>query len=768
MRRLTTRHLVSFSTDHPWTVIAIFFIMTALMLIPIKNLKIEPDVKSLLPESIKDSMTDNQPEQSVDYDTLAIMFSGDNLFTVSGLKTFENAIEEIGSRLSAGKTVMPFSQTILERKGKRLVIQTLSPGGKAPESEEDLKIFRERLEKSPFVEGLITSKNHDVLAAYLFIHKGVDYIKMMNEVRSITDPLSKSFKITITGTMPFSAEIEKFLTKDFAKLLVLVLITILLSYYLGFRSRRALFIPMVLVGTGTVFSLGGMALAGFKLTMVSIISPPLVLTLGSSYSIHVLNSYYTRLGRHPEEEKKKAIKASVTGISKTVVFASLTTIVALMSLLLASIKQTREFALATSFGILITAVLSITLLPAILSLQKKPVRKKIDTITTDTLSKILSSAGPVIIRARKTSIAVMILIVAAFVYIYPKISFNTSPFKYFPQKSVVIKDNTYFMSEIGGIEEMGIIFTPKRNEKGFFLRKDILNNIHDIEQKIKELGNVSFVFSFPEYLEYAGKTLGKDPYDYGSRGLNLLVSRLFHTAEGNNGGKYINKDFTRLFIAIKIQNKSLSRPVDENDMIQLKEQLTEILSTTVNPETDWKLNGISLAFLDLTHQMRRDFIVSTIAALLAIGILAFIAFRSIIPSLLALIPLLAGIFTSLILMVLTNIPLDMTTIMVACISIGVGVDDSIHFLLRHHYNKERYPDDPEHAVYETLIHAGRPIILTTVSIAAGLMFLVLAKFQPIRYFGLLIVFTLSTAMFATLMLLPPLLNSRHKDNSGGS
>ncbi|MCD6396204.1 MAG: MMPL family transporter, partial [Spirochaetaceae bacterium] len=151
--------------------------------------------------------------------------------------------------------------------------------------------------------------------------------------------------------------------------------------------------------------------------------------------------------------------------------------------------------------------------------------------------------------------------------------------------------------------------------------------------------------------------------------------------------------------------------------------------------------------------------VSTITALILILIVSSLSFKSIIKGLLTLIPLITGIFTSLILMAIFHIPLDMTTIMVSCISIGVGVDDSIHFLLQYQKQIALNPSNPGSAVYETLIHAGRPIAITTLSIVAGLLFLGFAQFQPIRYFGLLIVFTLSTAFFATLFILPPILKS---------
>lgn len=754
--------LVLFSIRRPWLVIIISLTLTLLFLFPMSNLKIEPDVMSLLPASVQQELEGNSPEQSTDFDSIAIMISGHDVFIPRNLLLFEATYKKIRDSISAEKVLEPFSQTLLQKSGTRLNPVTLSPTGSAPKTEEEAAVFKERLKEDPFVTSLLTSKNRDVLIVYFFVRKGMDYLKMMDKVNKLLVPLKQNLTVTVTGTAPFSAETERFLTKDFNKLLILVIAVILLSYYLGFRSRRAVFIPILLILSGTVFALGGMALLGFKLTMVSIVTPPLILTLGSSYSIHVLNAYYSLLRKKKGMDKKEAVEVSVTGISSTVLLASVTTIIGLLSLLLATIQQTREFAVATALGIFFTALLSLTLLPAFLILQRVPEQKKLHDLSKDNLSRILNFIAPRIIHKRYTALIIIASIITGFFLVYPHIVFNTNPYKYYPPDSKIILENQRILSKVGGLEDISITFYSKEEKKGFFLDPGALKSIRTIEKKIRTIDNVSFLSSYPSYLDYAGKVMsGKEGF-FSSKGLNMLVARLFHTAFGEQAGQYVNKDFTRLTTTIKVYNNAENRPIDEHDTAEIKTELYSILSKNIPAGIEWKVQGMSFAFLDLSHQMRRDFLVSTLGALIAISIVAFFAFKSIFRSILALIPLLMGIFSSLIFMALFRIPLDMTTIMVSCISVGVGVDDSIHFLLRHHQNSIRYPDNPEKAVYETLIHAGRPIVLTTVSIVSGLLFLTLAKFQPIRYFGLMIVFTLTTAMLATLLLLPPLLNIHNR------
>ena len=754
MRKISTRPLVEFSVRHPWIIIGISLIITIAFALPLNKLQIESDVETLLPDEFTSGTSS---EQTAAYDKLIIMVSGKNLFTVEALLDFQNSYKELQSSLPVHEIIDPFSFTTLQKVGSRLTAVPISPGGKAPVNEKDLGVFIKRLNESNFTSGLLTSKAKDTLVVILLLEKTNKYKESTEIINSIVDPLRTNLDVVVTGTLPFSAETEIFLTEGFSKLLLFVIATILTSYYLGFQSKRAVFLPITIVISGTIFSLGIMVIAGFKLSMVSIVSPPLVLTLGSSYSIHVMSAYYN-FARQSNESKVDIIINSVTNISGTVILASFTTLIGLLSLLLATIDQTREFAIITAIGIFFTAILSVTLLPAFLAIQPTPLKKKLKILDKDPLSKFLNRIGPQIVEWKYQAIFLIILIMTVFIILLPKVSFNTSPVKYFPESSSLIVDYYKFLKNIGGIEELRIELKGK--EKGFFLQPEVLSRVYDLEQKLTDLPNVSYIFSFPQYLSYAGKVMTGNEEYFNSRGLNLLVSRLFGTI--NKDETIVNKDYSQMSILIRTFNREKNLPIDEGDTLALKQDLENILINNLDSSFQWELTGISLNFLQLSNQMRRDFLVSTIAAFILIGIVASIAFRSIIKGILTLIPLLTGIFTSLILMALFKIPLDMTTIMVSCISIGVGVDDSIHFLLHYQNQIKLNPDNPGAAVQQTLLHAGRPIVITTLSIVAGLLFLGFAQFQPIRYFGLLIVFTLSTACLATLFILPPLLKTTQK------
>jgi len=165
----------------------------------------------------------------------------------------------------------------------------------------------------------------------------------------------------------------------------LTALIILGFYFLSFRSVRGVVLPFLVVVLGTVWSMGFMALLGYSLTIVNIIIPPLVLTLGSSYSIHLLNQYYR--GARGTADNGLWLVGVVEHVSRTIMFAAATTIVGFLSLLVTDIRQTREFALAAGFGITASALLSLIFLPALLSRLSPPPEEQAHRVRSGAVSR---------------------------------------------------------------------------------------------------------------------------------------------------------------------------------------------------------------------------------------------------------------------------------------------------------------------------------------------------------------------------------------------
>ena len=226
-------------------------------------------------------------------------------------------------------------------------------------------------------------------------------------------------------------------------------------------------------------------------------------------------------------------------------------------------------------------------------------------------------------------------------------------------------------------------------------------------------------------------------------------------------GFIASQDFSSITITMRIYDSSEGEFIDEVGLRQLLTRIDEIQKRELPPEITVQRWGPILRYLSLSNVLQRDSIISMLIAAAAILCITAMAFRSIPFGLYALVPLATGIMLNVLFMVLAKIPLDMITIMVSSIAIGVGVDDAIHFLIQ--YRKQMRGQrtsgrqDIEKGIVKTLSVTGRPIVLTTLSILAGLLILSFAAFKPIRYFGVLVAFTLSAACIGTIVVLPAVL-----------
>ena len=199
-------------------------------------------------------------------------------------------------------------------------------------------------------------------------------------------------------------------------------------------------------------------------------------------------------------------------------------------------------------------------------------------------------------------------------------------------------------------------------------------------------------------------------------------------------------------------------PVRQDILILLSEKLKFLQSRAdelIPPEITYSAWGNRIMFLDLADTMVRDQFVSLFLSSLLIFFLTALVFKSPLYGLLSLLPILCGIVMNYLLMIVTQIQMDMTTTMVSSIAVGIGVDNAIHYLLT--YRRIR-KDNPKQTTGENLIVTtvvtGRPILLTGLGIVGGLLLLCLSSFKPIGFFGLLVAFTLFATTIGTLTFLP--------------
>jgi predicted RND superfamily exporter protein len=376
MKSPIMERLLAFSIRHRVTVIAIAIVITLIMGFYASRIRINPDVASLIPpdEEVTRFIAEYGYSDQVDYETLLLSIGGElaEELTPEVLREFDSVLQAIGSHKSVRNVISPFSFLSFTASGKRLTPRLMTATGSAPETIEETNAFLDALMSTPYARNMVVSEDGTSLLAIFQIERADDYRDLLETVEKATTRLDGKIPYAISGSVPFLDRTQSYMSKDLSTLLILVTTIILIFYFAGFGSLRAVILPLLVVGMGVLWTIGVMSMLRCTLSIISIVMPPLVLTLGTSYSIHMLNQYYREWASVRKmgaaDSGSGWIVGAAASINKTIILASVTTVFGFLSLLVTSIRQTRIFAISTSFGIAACAVLSLFFLPAILSL----------------------------------------------------------------------------------------------------------------------------------------------------------------------------------------------------------------------------------------------------------------------------------------------------------------------------------------------------------------------------------------------------------------
>ncbi len=694
--------------------------------------------------------------QNEDSNYLILSIAGEEFPSLEVLQIFQQTIDRVLDIPGVESGMDPFNFIFFENKNRRITPGTLSPGGRAPQDSESLALFRQRAENPSLSNSFVVAEKGRILTALFITSPDAEFTELTRAFEEAIVPLEKVTEVHYTGELPFRERVAYLLGKDFSLLLVLALLAMLLIFWLSFRSVRSVLLPIAVVAVGAVWTVGLMAIMDYPITVISVIIPSLILTIGSSYTIHILNEYYRN---KPKDgyEKIQWLADSVEHVFRTVVVSALTTIICFMSLLATDLQPLREFGLAGSLGIFFCAILALFFLPAMFNLLPPPRKPRHEKIKKGRLTRIVTGLGNGSAQHRYIVAAVFLILLASYFVVHPAIRHQSDYYSYFPSTERIISDTRFINRYSGGSQTFNITLSAPENEKNYFLNPEVLRRVDELESTLNSHPAVTNNLSFLTILKAMNKTVsGKEEVPQ-SRGLILLLNRYFRLIPADKfsvgqESSIISEDGSRITIYLKVAEPETFILMNEDDLRVFLKFVQNELDRTMGSDIHSYLWGNTLLFMDSSRVINLNQTRSTLIALVLGLIVTAIFFRSITFSLLALLPLVSGICWYYLSLYISGIPLDITTILVTNVTVGVGLDDAVHFILQ--YRSQRETNDWQPALHTSLRITGRPIVLTTLALVTGFMMLFVASFKPIVYFGYLIAGTLFSTMLGTIVFIP--------------
>lgn len=686
--------------------------------------------------------------------TYLVMVESDNLYTAETLTQIEEVMYQLSStkELSESSSILDF--VTLEKRGTRLMSIPFSPNqGRLTWTEEEASLLKDRIINDPIIKNYLVSED---LTSMVFSFKTSSFTQEReDELSAMLDPLRDAgLKISINGGAVISNRLMHYLNRDLGTLLGLCCLAILIVYYLSFKAKRSMLLPFSMSLIGIIWTFGTMKLLGYAMTIVNIVTPCMVLNLGSSYAIHVIGEYYADYssGISSIESTRK--------ILRTIGFACLTTVIGFLSLLFSDTPALREFSIAVSIGITYCAILSSTYLPALLTMVVPPKPNQLKTYSKGYLAQIVKYISKLVIKRWYVFVLIWIGVIAGYALTHDHVRINTNYMSYLPEKDEFGKSSRHFAQKMGGDTPFIVTITAPEDNDNFFLQSENLAKVYEYESAIKTNSpDVLQIISFSSYVSFANRVYSGEEGIPLSSGLMNLLSRMVILMS-----KQSNIDLSSILndnanqISLIIQNYD----AEEQDLMTISsaQRIEDVLINylpLLPHGTQVTITGEPHRSLHFSNMLLGDQKASTYASFILVFIIVLLAFKSISHALYALIPILSGVMANYIFMFIFNIPFDMITVSFTSVAVGAGIDDAIHFLIRYKTKRDTLDLPLSKILSQTISETGRPIILTTLSIIAGMMMFLFASYTPIRYFGSLMSIALLNCMLSTLLVMPSII-----------
>ncbi|MEJ2234192.1 MAG: MMPL family transporter [Syntrophobacterales bacterium] len=600
-------------------------------------------------------------------------------------------------------------------------------------------------------------------------------------IRDIMDQHRDYAELHLGGKPMVVADMVEFVRHDIRVFGIGVIAVMSLLLIISFRKPRWVILPLLTALATSFITVGFLGLAGWQLTVVSSNFLALLLIFVLSLSIHLIVRYRELHVQNPDADQRHLVRETVRSKFVPCFYMVLTTIVAFGSLVVSGIRPVIDFGWIMGISLITALVLNFTLFPAALMLLKPGTPRKARNIT----SSITGLFPPLIERHGNLVLGAAALAAVLSLIGISKLTVENRFIDHF-HKSTEIYQGMYLMDrELGGTTPLDVVidapaaFLQKTHEPSDTEENDkpLDDDLWDDDEFKGEAGitgtsywfnvfkvdEVNAIQSYLDGLEGTGKVLslattmevlkqingGELPDNFS---LSLIYKRLPDEVKKNLISPYMATDGNQLRFAVRVYESDVN--LKRKELLEkIRFHLTRELGLS---DDQVHLSGMVVLYNNMLQSLFRSQILTLGAVFLAIFLMFVVLFRSAKLALIALVPNLVAVPLVLGLMGALGIPLDFMTITIAAISIGIGVDDTIHYV--HRYGEEVKADwDYQAAVRRSHRSIGLAMYYTTVTITIGFSILILSKFVPTIYFGILTAFAMFIALLANFTVLPVLL-----------
>ena len=604
------------------------------------------------------------------------------------------------------------------------------------------------------------------------VEKYKDQIKKQNhenilEIRNVIKSYEDIGKIYLGGIPMIADDMMSFIKSDIIVFGLGVLLFIIATLWFVFRKLIWIVVPISSCFFSVIIMIGLLGLLGWKVTVISSNFIALMLILTMAMNIHISTRFLQFRKAHPEKNNLEILSLTTGKMFRPILYTVLTTIIAFLSLIFSEIKPIIDFGWMMTFGLITSFIVTFTLLPTLLNFTST----KNISVKEDEGSKITLFLEKLSLNYQKPIFIVTIVVIVLSIFGISKLEVENSFINYFSKNTEIYKGMKLIDEELGGTTPLEIILKfpeakkqeiendddfedwgdeDQQDDKKYWFTKDKIDTITSVHNYLDNLPEVGKVLSFSSIIDVATQLNNNKPL--GTLEMGVLYSKIPESIKTEIIDPYISIEDNEARVSLRIidSQENLRR----NDLIN---KINYDLQNKLEIDKDqFKLAGVLILFNNLLQSLFKSQILTLGLVMIGIFAMFLVLFRNIKLSLIGVVPNFIAAFFILGIIGILGIPLDMMTITIAAITIGIAVDNSIHYIYRF---KEEFNNLKDYKKTLQICHStvGTAILNTSITIVFGFSILVLSKFIPTIYFGVFTGLAMLLAMISVLTLLPALI-----------
>jgi predicted RND superfamily exporter protein len=744
-------------TQRPWAFVLILLTLSVVALQGMVDLRsgqirlsIDPALERLLPEGDSERKFYDEARRKFGSDEfILLVLDGEEVFSTSMLERVQRVTERLEAEPSVLRVISLANAT--QVRGIDGDIEVGPFFEDAPTDLAALSALREAVLAHPLYGDALVAADGRATALVVFLEK-MEAREFVNQ--NISGRLADiaraeaGVNVLVTGNPHIKAELGRTIVSELGLILPLVAGVTALLCFLAFRSARGVLLPVAAIGISLAWTLGAMGWTGTPLNLVSNIIPPLLITLCFASAVHVMSEYYEVLERAPVLDRASNTAAVVTVLREmglAIFVNGMTTLLGFLSLCTSTVLAIRQFGIWSVVGVLAATLVSLAFIPAVLVLLGPPRRLHAARHEDGGLERWAARMGEFDVRNRRLIFTLVFGVLAVAVFGITRVHVSSSFVGSFIASSPIRTTFETLNERLGGLSSFFIVVEADENEA--FSRPENLRELRKLQEWLEaqpEIGSTASLADGVMLLNQAFNDNNPATFDIPAR-QGLVRELLFFGGE----------DLTAGFVDGRLRTANITvraKISDSGAVSAFMERVQERLD-----QLPQRLNGRPTGDLVLlSHTMddiTRGMLSSSGTAFLTIYLTLCLLLTSFRVGLYALVPNLVPVALYYGALGLTGIPLNLSTSLIGVITLGIAVDDTVHYFARFALEARRLGDEKA-ATVSTLRAVIRPVTFITVGLCLGFLALTASELRNQVEFGLLSAFTLLVGWVLELTLSP--------------